>query len=129
MAEARAAGSPPVILIIAENGLWLEGLKEACRGLGRLSGWTAVEWLRQTGTGRGGGVPDLLLHHRGEAPVTGCPVQAEVTDRLRGTWPGVRLLTIADAPDTRQLPSGIRLPQSCSVDGLRSAVRQMLSAA
>jgi hypothetical protein len=120
-----ADANSPAILIIAQNSVWLAGLKSVCRELGSVTGWTAREWPSRIAAR--GPAPQLVIHHRGDAPAADADVHARIGRRVRRRWPGVKWVTITDDSGAVGGEAGVCLPQDCSGACLRGTVEALLN--
>lgn len=124
--EPMPAGTnSPSILIIAQNSVWLAGLKSVCQDLGSVTGWTAGEWPSRIAAR--GPAPELVIHHRGDALAAESGFHTRVGQRVRRRWPGLKWVTITDDSGALGRDAGICLPQDCSGDLLRDTVQALLN--
>lgn len=124
--EALPPGADsPSILIIAQNSVWLAGLKSVCQSLGSVTGWTVRDWPSRIAAR--GPAPQLVIHHRGDAQAAESDAHARIGQRLRRRWPGLKWVTITDDSDVLGGEADICLPQDCSGERLRDTVQALLN--
>jgi hypothetical protein len=115
-----------MILVIAQNPIWLNGLASVCRQVAPVAGVTARELVASEPSRWEGEAPALAVHHCGDEAQL--QLMDVAIDRwLRHKWPALGLVTITDNP-RRELPGDdVRLPQNCGLETLRETVRTLLS--